>query len=115
MRSDNMNNFSNFDPNNNPSRQAPNAAQAQQMNGINGPAHWPNVGAQADMNVLWDYIQNLSQMHEGIRAQTQHVLNGVQQIQARAAQEGDSPIGGPQVNGVNNGTDALLIFFMPWN
>jgi hypothetical protein len=97
-----MNNFSNFDPNGNPPRQAPNAAQAQQMNGINGPTHWPNVGAQADMNVLWEYIQNLSQMHEGIRAQTQHVLNGVQQIQARAAQE-DGSSAGVQLNGVDSG------------
>jgi hypothetical protein len=102
-RNGNMNNFSNFDPNGNPPRQAPNAQGQQQMNGINGPTHWPNVGAQADMNVLWEYIQNLSQMHEGIRAQTQHVLNGVQQIQARAAQDDGSPTGTAQVNGVNNG------------
>ncbi|TID18468.1 hypothetical protein E6O75_ATG06544 [Venturia nashicola] len=96
-----MNNSYNFDPNMNPNaaRQAPNAAQAQQMNGMNGGQHWPNVGAQADMNVLWEYIQNLSQMHEGIRAQTQHVLNGVQQIQARGADDG----GPPHVNGISNG------------
>jgi len=97
-----MNNSYNFDPNMNPNaaRQAPNAAQAQQINGMNGGQHWPNVGAQADMNVLWEYIQNLSQMHEGIRAQTQHVLNGVQQLQARTADDGGPA---PHVNGVSNG------------
>lgn len=101
-----MNNSYNFDPNMNPNaaRQAPNAAQAQQMNGMNGGQHWPNVGAQADMNVLWEYVQNLSQMHEGIRAQTQHVLNGVQQIQARGAEDG----GAPHVNGIFNGILILL-------
>jgi hypothetical protein len=98
----NMNNSYNFDPNMNPNaaRQAPNAAQAQQMNGMNNGQHWPNVGAQADMNVLWEYIQNLSQMHEGIRAQTQHVLNGVQQIHTRGTGDGDAA---PHVNGVSNG------------
>lgn len=102
-----MNNAYSFDPNMNPNaaRQAPNAAQAQQMNGMNGGQHWPNVGAQADMNVLWEYIQNLSQMHEGIRAQTQHVLNGVQQIQARGADDG----GAPHVNGISNGIVILLL------
>jgi hypothetical protein len=105
-----MNNSYNFDPNMNPNaaRQAPNAQQAQQLNGINGAQHWPNVGAQADMNVLWEYIQNLSQMHEGIRAQTQHVLNGVQQIQARAADDGGAA---PHVNGVSNGILTPLPFF----
>lgn len=104
MRSDNMqNNFSSFDPSqpgqNAQTRQAPNAAQAQQINGTNGHGTgFPNVGAQADMNVLWEYIQNLSQMHEGIRAQTQQVLNGVQQIQARA---GNSPTGEVLSNGIN--------------
>ncbi|RDI83445.1 hypothetical protein Vi05172_g6586 [Venturia inaequalis] len=95
-----MNNSYSFDPNMNPNaaRQAPNAAQAQQMNGMSGGHNWPNVGAQADMNVLWEYIQNLSQMHEGIRAQTQHVLNGVQQIQTRGVDDG----GAPHVNGISN-------------
>lgn len=55
-----------------------------------------------DMNVLWEYVNNLSQLHEGIRAQTQNVLHGVQQIQARAAQDGSSPTVA-QVNGALNG------------
>jgi hypothetical protein len=110
----NMNNSYNFDPNmnSNAARQAPNAAQGQQINGLNGGQHWPNVGAQADMNVLWEYIQNLSQMHEGIRAQTQHVLNGVQQIQARAAGDGDAA---PHVNGVSNGIFIALTSQERWD
>jgi hypothetical protein len=99
----NHNNFNNnYDPNNNINRPPPAHPnqQAPQMNGIGTNPNWPNVGAQADMNVLWEYIQNLSQMHEGIRSQTQQVLNGVQQIQARGI-EGTAPGSGGQVNGVN--------------
>ena len=97
-----MNNFTNFVDSSTPNRPppTPNAAQ-QQLNGL-GARHWPDLGVQMDMNVLWEYVNNLSQLHEGIRAQTQNVLHGVQQIQARAAQEGSSPTVA-QVNGALNG------------
>ncbi|KAF2397742.1 hypothetical protein EJ06DRAFT_532734 [Trichodelitschia bisporula] len=101
-----MNSYTNFiDQPGGAARQAPQPQQAPQMNGLSGQRHWPDLGAQMDMNVLWDYINSLAQMHEGIRAQTQTVLSGVQQIQARAAQDGsDSNV--QQVNGALNGTFA---------
>lgn len=55
-----------------------------------------------DLNALWEYVNSLSQLHEGIRAQTQSVLHGVQTVQTRSAQEDSSPISG-QVNGVLSG------------
>jgi len=58
-----------------------------------------------DLNTLWEYVNNLSQLHEGIRAQTQSVLHGVQTIQARAGQESSSPIA-VQVNGAINGKNS---------
>ena len=104
-----MNNFGNFDTGNmnpNLARQAPAQPQGQQMNGLNGVQQWPNVGAQSDMNVLWEYIMKLSDMHEQIRAQTQSVASGMQQIDSMRA-NGASSAGGagtPHVNGVVNGT-----------
>lgn len=97
-----MNNFSNFDN----TRQAPQQPQqAAQMNGgLNGVTQWPNVGAQSDMNVLWEYIVKLSDMHEQIRAQTQSVASGMQQIDSmRAGGSGASSSGAPHVNGAVNG------------
>lgn len=100
-----MNNFSNFETGNpNLGRQAPPQAPAQQMNGLNGAAQWPNVGAQSDMNVLWDYIVKLSEMHEQIRAQTQQVASGMQQIDSIRANNGTTSSGSAaHVNGLMNG------------
>lgn len=105
-----MNNFTNLDnnPNNNLNpRPAPNAAQAQQMNGmngmnngLNGGTQWPNVGAQSDMNVLWEYIVKLSEMHETIRAQTQDVASGMQQIETMRASSSTAP-SAPYTNGIS--------------
>jgi len=69
-------------------------------------ACWPDLGVQMDLNTLWEYVNSLSQLHEGIRAQTQSVLHGVQTIQARAGQESSSPIAA-QVNGAINGKNDL--------
>lgn len=58
-----------------------------------------------DLNALWEYVNSLSQLHEGIRAQTQSVLHGVQTIQARGLSDsaGTSPIDGVgRVNGALN-------------
>ncbi|KIW00303.1 hypothetical protein, variant [Verruconis gallopava] len=105
-----MNNYANFDPGslnpNNLARQAgQQPPQPSQMNGLSGVTQWPNVGAQSDMNILWEYIVKLSEMHEQIRAQTQQVTSGMQQIESlRSGNAGSS--GGssaPHVNGVVNG------------
>jgi hypothetical protein len=45
------------------------------------------VGEQMDMNVLWELVNNLSEVHQGLREQTQGVLARVQMVQAR--QEGN--------------------------
>jgi hypothetical protein len=90
------------------------AAAAHQANGIGGPAGGnsipmvnglPSGGQQTDMNYLWSVVQQLSQMLEDNRAQTAGIVNGVQAIQARAAEEGS--VGGMslrEVNGELNGT-----------
>lgn len=36
-----------------------------------------------DMNVLWELVNNLAEVHQGIREQTQGVLQRVQMVQAR--------------------------------
>jgi hypothetical protein len=63
---------------------------------------WPDLGVQMDLNALWEYVNSLSQLHEGIRAQTQSVLHGVQTVQARAGHDSSSPVSG-QVNGTFHG------------
>jgi hypothetical protein len=97
-----MNNFSNFEAGNMNARQAPAQPQGQQMNGMNGVQQWPNVGAQSDMNVLWEYIVKLSDMHEQIRSQTQSVASGMQQIDSmRANGTTSGTAAAPHINGVN--------------
>ena len=94
---------------NNPPRQAPSPTAAQhQTNGVNGPAvgllnSLPSAGHQADMNHLWSVVQQLSDVLAENRAQTVGIVNSMQQIQARAATEGESPTIS-QVNGELNGT-----------
>ncbi|OCL01014.1 uncharacterized protein K441DRAFT_625159 [Cenococcum geophilum 1.58] len=58
----------------------------------------PSGGQQTDMNHLWSVVQQLSEVLAENRAQTVGIVNSVQQIQARAAQEGGSPTLA-QVNG----------------
>lgn len=105
-----MNNFSNFEAGNMNARQAPAQPQGQQMNGMNGVQQWPNVGAQSDMNVLWEYIVKLSDMHEQIRSQTQSVASGMQQIDSmRANGTTSGTVATPHVNGVNGMCFARLV------
>jgi hypothetical protein len=47
---------------------------------------WPNVGEQMDMNVLWELVNNLAEVHQGIREQTAGVLQRVQMIQTRVGE-----------------------------
>jgi hypothetical protein len=49
----------------------------------NAIAALPNVGEQMDMNVLWDLVNSLAETQQGIREQTQGVMQRVQMIQAR--------------------------------
>ncbi|KAJ4321933.1 hypothetical protein N0V94_002645 [Neodidymelliopsis sp. IMI 364377] len=79
---------------------------APQQNGIPMVNGLPSGGQQTDMNHLWTVVQQLSQMLEENKAQTQGVLNGVQAIQQRAAEEGGSieggRVGAREVNGEIN-------------
>lgn len=76
-----------------------------QQNGIPMVNGLPSGGQQTDMNHLWSVVQQLSQMLEENRAQTAGIVNGVQAIQARAAEEGGAvPTGVREVNGEINGT-----------
>jgi hypothetical protein len=80
-----------------------NGAGAQQ-NGIPMVNGLPSGGQQTDMNHLWTVVQQLSQMLEENKAQTQGIVNGVQAIQARAADEGGvERLGVREVNGELNG------------
>jgi hypothetical protein len=47
-----------------------------------------NVGEQMDMNVLWELVTNLAEVHQGIRDQTQGVLQRVLMVQARQDSNG---------------------------
>ncbi|KAF2181977.1 hypothetical protein K469DRAFT_250885 [Zopfia rhizophila CBS 207.26] len=74
---------------------SPSTTAAHQANGIGGAANsipmvngLPSGGQQTDMNHLWSVVQQLSQVLEENRAQTAGIVNGVQAIQARAAEEG---------------------------
>lgn len=78
---------------------------APQQNGIPMVNGLPSGGQQTDMNHLWSVVQQLSQMLEENKAQTQGVLDGVQAIQQRAAEEGVNGERGRfgEVNGELNG------------
>ncbi|OCK84364.1 hypothetical protein K432DRAFT_378685 [Lepidopterella palustris CBS 459.81] len=105
-----MNNFSSFldtsggGVGSNMPRQAPSPNPAsQQSNGIPGSSipmvnGLPSGGQQTDMNHLWTVVQQLSEVLAENRAQTAGIVTSVQQIQARAAQDGTSPTLA-QVNG----------------
>jgi hypothetical protein len=76
-----------------------------QQNGIPMVNGLPSGGQQTDMNHLWGVVQQLSQMLEENRAQTAGIVNGVQAIQQRAAEEGglNGGLGMREVNGELNG------------
>jgi hypothetical protein len=68
----------------------------------------PSGGQQTDMNHLWGVVQQLSQLLEENRAQTVGLVNGVQTIQARAAEEGGLSL--REVNGELNCKSPRLAF-----
>ena len=81
------------------------------MNGMGaGSRPWPNVGEQMDMNVLWELVNNIAEVHQGIREQTAGVLQRVQMIQARGGENGTGRVDvggegadGERVNGDGGG------------
>ncbi|KAF4314648.1 hypothetical protein GTA08_BOTSDO01690 [Botryosphaeria dothidea] len=83
-------------------RQSSNPGSGHQPNGSGGMPNLVNGllsgGHQTDMNHLWQVVQQLSDVLQENRNQTANIMNSVQQIQARAAQEGASPTIA-QVNG----------------
>ncbi|KAL0254575.1 hypothetical protein SLS55_010053 [Diplodia seriata] len=83
-------------------RQPPAPGSGHQPNGSGGMPNLVNGllsgGHQTDMNHLWQVVQQLSDVLQENRSQTANIMNSVQQIQARAAQEGTSPTIA-QVNG----------------
>lgn len=114
-----MNNYSFLDSTSNVamprSAPSPQPSQTSQMNGgpqqngvpmVNG---LPSGGQQTDMNHLWTVVQQLSQLLEDNKAQTQGVLSGVQALQQRAAEEGSlgsapGHVSAREVNGEISGT-----------
>ncbi|KAF2470239.1 uncharacterized protein BDR25DRAFT_227078 [Lindgomyces ingoldianus] len=95
-------------PSPSPSQAAAAAAAAHQTNGVGPQANsipmvngLPSGGQQTDMNHLWSVVQQLSQVLEENRAQTQGIVNGVHAIQARAAETegGIAGLGIREVNG----------------
>lgn len=64
----------------------------------------PSGGQQTDMNHLWAIVQQLSQVLEENKQQTIGIVNGVNAVRARAAEEG-GPVNGTfrHVNGELDG------------
>tara|TARA_R110002003_G_scaffold138_9_gene12712 strand:+ start:3057 stop:3419 length:363 start_codon:yes stop_codon:yes gene_type:complete len=75
-----------------------------QQNGIPMVNGLPSGGQQTDMNHLWAVVQQLSQVLEENKQQTLGIVNGVNAVRARAAEEG-GPVNGTfrQVNGELDG------------
>lgn len=83
-------------------RQPPSPGPGHQPNGSGSMPNLVNGllsgGHQTDMNHLWQLVQQLSDVLAENRSQTANIMNNVQQIQARTAQEGSPPTVA-QVNG----------------
>lgn len=73
----------------------------------------PSGGQQTDMNHLWAVVQQLSQLLEENKAQTQGIVNGVAAIQGRAAEEGGAVGGmGMGMREVNGELNGMHLFFL---
>ena len=115
-----MNNYSFLDSNGqHQARPPPSPSQSSvagsqvnggQANGIPMVNGLPSGGQQTDMNHLWSVVQQLSQLLEENKAQTQGIVNGVAAIQGRAAEEGGGAVGMGmrEVNGEINGTNRCM-------
>jgi hypothetical protein len=88
-------------PSQNGSQHNGNGAQQNGIPMVNG---LPSGGQQTDMNHLWAVVQQLSQVLEDNKQQTLGIVNGVNAVRARAAEEG-GPVNGTfrQVNGELDG------------
>ena len=81
-----------------------------QANGIPLVNGLPSGGQQTDMNHLWSVVQQLSQVLEDNKAQTLGIVNGVQAIQQRAAEEGCvGTMNLREVNGEINGRLSITL------
>jgi hypothetical protein len=84
----------------------------------NGNATLPNVGEQMDMNVLWDLVNQLAETQQGLREQTQGVMQRVQMIQARgldvsAEADGAGHAGNGEVNGkISHYRDFVILIIL---
>ncbi|KAF2005533.1 hypothetical protein P154DRAFT_518300 [Amniculicola lignicola CBS 123094] len=80
-------------------------AAANSIPMVNGLA---SGGQQTDMNYLWSVVQQLSQVLEENRAQTQGIVRGVETLRERGVEDGVLP-SLPQVNGeINASTNPQL-------
>lgn len=80
-----------------------------QQNGIPMVNGLPSGGQQTDMNHLWAIVQQLSQVLEENKQQTIGIVNGVNAVRARAAEEGaGSAVNGSSFRQVNGELDGTL-------
>ncbi|KAF1986886.1 hypothetical protein K402DRAFT_393509 [Aulographum hederae CBS 113979] len=119
-----MNNFPSFLDNsqnaigNNVPRAAPSpspSVQSHQSNGVAnggmgvGLAAIPQAGQQMDINILWNWVQELSGELNRERAQAADLVAAAQRLASRAAEEGASPTiaqANGEINANRNGTNA---------
>lgn len=92
-----------------------------QQNGIPMVNGLPSGGQQTDMNHLWAVVQQLSQVLEENRQQTAGIVNGVNAVRARAAEEGGAVNGNGGFRQVNGELDGMykaqlrVSAFTRWN
>jgi len=91
-----------------PSPLQPGGAQQNGIPMVNG---LPSGGQQTDMNHLWAVVQQLSQVLEDNKAQTAGIVNGVNAVRARAAEEGGPVNGNGGFRQVNGELDGMLWHF----
>lgn len=70
----------------------------------------PSGGQQTDMNHLWAVVQQLSQVLEDNKQQTAGIVNGVNAVRARAAEEGGAMNGNGEFRQVNGELDGTCRF-----
>lgn len=85
-----------------------------QQNGVPMVNGLPSGGQQTDINHLWAVVQQLSQLLEENKAQTQGIVNGVAAIQGRAAEEGGGAVGGMGIREVNGEISGMCCYSVVW-
>jgi hypothetical protein len=89
-------------PSPSPSQNGQYNANGAQHNSIPLVNNLPSGGQQTDINFVWAMVQQLSAELEKKTQETQALLNGVNALRAKTAEENGVGVGGP-VNGVQNG------------